>query len=57
MIYIVLEIDKSYQEPLIFIRGSYDTVEKASDAQTSYRNLAKLNNKPNLIYSITAITI
>ncbi|MGA1046639.1 MAG: hypothetical protein ACO3UU_01400 [Minisyncoccia bacterium] len=57
MIYIVLEVDKSYQEPLIFIRGSYDTMEKASDAQTSYRNLAKLNNKPNLIYPITAITI
>lgn len=53
--YLVIEIDKHYNDPLISLKGTYNSMDNAIKAKDSYVNLADVNKKPKLVYTISAI--
>jgi len=58
--YLVIEVDDNYNDsknPLIFLRGNYNSSEEAMSARNSLENLAKLNNKKNLDYVISVLNM
>jgi hypothetical protein len=58
--YLVIEVDDNYNDkknPLIFLRGNYNTSEEAMSARNSLENLATLNSKKNLAYVISVLNM